>query len=473
MPSVDAWVRATAGGIIASFLTACSLAPIYQRPVVTTPEAYREVPQGWTLASPSAGTSPQAWWEAFGDESLNQLEDRIEQGSPSLAVAVARYDAARAAVIESRAALLPQIDIGGSAERNRASANRPLSAAGRPSTQNDYQMGASLAWEIDLFGRIRNGVKAGRAEVEASEADVAGARLALQSQLATAYFQLRGLDAREGLLRQTVDAFQRAFELTDTRHDGGIASGVDTSRARAQLTIAQAELAGIRPQRAAYEHTIAVLIGESPSTFKLPTDPQLPSPPSFPTETPSVLIQRRPDIDAAERRVYAANARIGVARAAFFPTISLGASGGFQTTGPDLVSTASSFWALGPASLAQTVFDGGRRAAGVRIARAEFEGAAASYKLTVLNAFKEVEDDLAAGRDLVTQVAAMRSAVDATDTTRELALTRYRDGAADYLEVVVAQTAALDAERSLLDLHTRQLTVAVDTVRALGGFSGK
>ena len=449
-------------------LSGCSLAPDYHRPEVASAATFKEVPSGWTVAAPAADAPPAAWWEAFDDPVLVDLEGRIEKGSPSLAAAVARYDEAVGHLHEARADLYPTIGVGGSAERDRTSANAPTSR-GVSSTFNDYTAGASLNWEIDLFGRIRNQVKANKSEAQASAADLAGVRLGLQTSLAIAYFQMRGLDAREGLLRQTVEAFQRAYELTDVRHAGGIASGLDTSRARAQLASAKAELASLPAQRAAFEHVIAVLVGEPPSTFALPADMRQSAPPSFPTGTPSTLLQRRPDIDAAERRVYAANARIGVARAAFFPALSLGGAGGFETTGPNLLSTASSFWALGPASLALTVFDGGKRAAQVRVARAGFDEAAATYKQTVLTAFKEVEDDLATGRDLVAQEKNQRDAAQASETTRDFALIRYRDGASDYLDVVTAQTAALDAERSLLDLHTQQLTTAVDTVRALGG----
>lgn len=449
-------------------LSGCSLAPDYHRPEVASAATFKEVPSGWTVAAPAADAPPAAWWDAFNDPVLTDLEGRIEKGSPSLAAAVARYDEAVGQLHEARADLYPTIGVGGSAERDRTSAHAPTSK-GVSSTFNDYAASASFAWEIDLFGRIRNSIKAGRGEAQASAADLAGVRLGLQTSLATAYFQMRGLDAREGLLRQTVDAYSRAYDLTDVRHEGGIASGLDTSRARAQLASAKAELASLPAQRAAFEHAIAVLVGEAPSSFSLPADPRQSAPPAFPTGTPSTLLQRRPDIDAAERRVYAANARIGVARAAFFPALSLGGAGGFETVGPNLLSTASSFWALGPASLALTVFDGGKRAAQVRVARAEFNEAAATYKQTVLTAFKEVEDDLASGRDLVAQEKNQRDAVQATETTQDLALTRYRDGASDYLEVVTAQTAALDAQRSLLDLHTQQLTTAVDTVRALGG----
>ncbi|WP_454883767.1 efflux transporter outer membrane subunit [Sphingomonas oryzagri] len=451
-------------------LSGCSLAPDYHRPRVAAAATYKEVPTGWSVATPAADAPPAAWWQAFDDPVLSDLESRIEKGSPSLAAAVARYDEAIGQLHEARSDLFPTIGVGGSAERDRSSAHSPTSR-GISATYNDYQVGASMTWELDLFGRIRNSIKAGRGEAQASAADVAGARLALQTSLATAYFQMRGLDAREGLLRQTVEAYQRAYELTDLRHSGGIASGLDTSRARAQLASAKAELASLPSQRAAFEHAIAVLVGENPSIFALPADARQSAPPAFPTGTPSTLLQRRPDVDAAERRVYAANARIGVARAAFFPAISLGGAGGFETVGPSLFSTASSFWALGPAAAALTVFDGGKRAAQVRVARAEFNEASATYKQTVLTAFKEVEDDLASGRDLVTQERDQRDAMQASETTRDLALTRYRDGASDYLDVVTAQTAALDAERALLDLHTRQLTTAVDTVRALGGLA--
>ena len=450
-------------------LSGCSLAPDYHRPAVAAADTYKEVPSGWTLAAPAADAPPATWWQAFNDPVLNDLEGRIEASNPSLAAAVARYDQAVGALHEARADLYPQIGVNGDAERDRIPRNAPGNTAGRTVTRNAYDVGSSLSFEVDLFGRVRNSIKAGRGEAQASSADVAGVRLGLQTNLATAYFQMRGLDAREGLLRQTVEAYQKAYDLTDVRHQGGIASGLDTSRARAQLASARTELVDIHAQRAAFEHAIAVLVGEPASSFSVAADPRQSTPPSFPTGTPSALLQRRPDIDAAERRVYAANARIGVARAALYPSISLGGGAGYETTGPNLLSAASNFWALGPASLALSLFDGGARVARVRISRAEFNEAAANYKQTVLTAFKEVEDDLATGRDLVQEERDQRDAAQASETTRDLALTRYRDGASDYLEVVTAQTAALDAERALLDLHTRQLTTAVDTVRSLGG----
>ncbi|USI74875.1 efflux transporter outer membrane subunit [Sphingomonas morindae] len=456
---------------LAAALAGCSLAPRYAVPPTATPVAFKEVPPGWAMASPAAGAQPAAWWQAFGDPRLDALEAQLETANPSLAAALARYDQARGALREADAALAPQVSLGGSVGRQRVSGNRPI-AVGGAATYTDYRIGPSASWEIDLFGRLRDQVRAGRAEVEASAADVAGTRLALQVSLASAYFEMRGLDARTRLLEETVAAFQRAYDLTDVRHQGGIASGLDTSRSRALLASARAELAAVHAARAAYEHAVAALVGVPASSFALAVDARQPAPPVFAAGTPSTLLQRRPDIDAAERRIAAANARIGVARAALFPVLSLGAGGGFETTGANLLSKASSYWALGPAALALPLFDGGARRARLRIARAQFEEAAAAYRQTVLTAFREVEDDFAQNRWLIDQVRDTEEAARAAERTRDLALVRYRDGASDYLEVVTAQTAALDAERALLQLRTQQITTAVDTVRALGGATG-
>ena len=453
-------------------LAGCNMAPHYATPPIATPAAYKELPAGWTVATPAAALPP-SWWTVFADPTLSDLEGRIEAANPSLAAAVARYDQARGELGVSRSDLFPEIGVSGSAERARLSGNRPV-AVGGAFTSNNYVLGASLSYELDLFGRVRNQVRSSRGLAQASAADVAGVRLGLQAQLASTYFQLRGADARLALLTDTVKAFQRAYDLTQARHAGGIASGLDTNRARTQLSAAKAEISATRSQRATFEHAIAVLVGEPASSFALaPRVGPVQAPPPLPAETPSTLLQRRPDIDAAERRVYAANARIGVARAAFFPLLTLGSSGGFQSVGPSLLATASSFWALGPAMAALTIFDGGARRSRVRIARGEFDEAAASYKSTVLTAFREVEDDYAAAANQVTQAADLTDATRAAERTRDLALIRYRDGASDYLEVVTAQTAALDAERALIELSTQRLTTAVDTVRALGGPPGR
>ena len=447
-------------------LAGCSLAPPYSIPPSPTAPAYKE--QGPWQAAATEVEAPGAWWTAFGDTTLDGLETRIEAANPDLAAAVARYDQARGLLGESRAARLPSISVGADGGRSRVSADRPLSP-GNSATYNNLSVGASLAYEIDLFGRVRNSVRADTANAEASAQDVAGVRLGLQASLADTYFQMRGLDARTVLLRQTVAAFQRASDLTDTRHTGGIGSGIDVSRSAAQLSSARAELSAIAGDRAGFEHAIAVLVGETPSTFAIPVADTMRKPPVFPVGLPSTLLQRRPDIVAAERRIAAANAQIGVARAAQYPSLTLGGSGGFEAGNSSILSASNSFWALGPLSAALSIFDGGARRARVRISRAQYEAAAASYRSTVLVAFREVEDDLARARALAAQEQDQQAATRAAERTRDLALIRYRDGASDYLDVVTAQTAALDAQRLLLEVQSARLRIAVDTIRAIGG----
>jgi multidrug efflux system outer membrane protein len=458
-------MRRLLGCVALTALAGCSLAPPYSIPPSPAAGAYKELGP-WQLAA--TDTAPGPWWEAFGDSTLAALEARIDSGNPDLAAAVARYDQARGLLRETRSDLYPSVSVGGDAQRARVSAGRPLSS-GNSATYNNYSVGASLAYEIDLFGRVRNSVRADAAAAQASAQDVAGTRLALQSTLADTYFQMRGLDARTVLLRETVAAFQRAYDLTDTRHSGGIASGIDVSRSAALLSSARAELSAVAGERAAFEHAIAALVGESASRFSIPVADTMRKPPVFPVGVPSTLLQRRPDIVAAERRIAAANARIGVARAALFPSLTLGGSGGFETGGGNILSASNSFWALGPLSAALAIFDGGARRARVRISRAQYDEAAASYRSTVLAAFREVEDDLARASALVAQERDQEAAMRAAERTRDLALTRYRDGASDYLDVVTAQTAALDAQRLLIEVQSARLRIAVDTVRAIGG----
>ena len=468
MRRVKGWLRTAVASAALAATAACSVAPDYARPAVAPPVAYKEagVP-GWQnagVAVPPAGR----WWEAFGDPVLSALEGRIEAGNADLAAALARYDQAQGLLRQARADRIPQVSAATDVSRQRLSAGRPLSL-GNAATYTLGTVGASVDYEVDLFGRVRNSIRSGRANVAASAADLAGVRLGLQAQLASIYFEMRGLDARIVLLRQTVDAFQRAFTLTDTRHTGGIASGIDVSRSQNLLSSARAELEAVSIDRQRDEHAIAVLVGDAPAGFAIGVVEAQTKPPVVPAGLPSALLERRPDIAAAERRVAAANARIGVARAALFPSITLGASGGFEAASGALFSAANGFWALGPLSAAVAVLDGGRRRGGVQVARGEFDEAAATYRQTVLVAFREVEDDLASQRFLAAQEREQSQAAAAAEHTRELALIRYRDGAADYLEVVTAQTAALDAERALLDVRSRQLQTATDLIRALGG----
>ncbi|WP_156680627.1 efflux transporter outer membrane subunit [Sphingomonas profundi] len=459
--------RAAAATITLAALAACSLAPDYAPPAVPAAAAFKEA-QGWAAATPLDTAPRGAWWEGFGDPVLTGLETRAEAASPTIAAAIARYDQALAIADRADAERLPTVSAGADLSRERASSRRPL-ARGNGGTYTNRTLGGSFGWEVDLWGRLRDNARAGRADAAASAADLASARLSLHAAVADTYFRLRGLDAEAELLRQTTAAYARAFELTDIRHSGGIASGLDTSRAQSQLSDARAQLATVALDRATAEHQLAALVGEAPAGFAIvPVTGQL-EPPRVPAGTPSQLLQRRPDIAAAERRMFAANARIGGAKAAWFPLVTLGASGGYQSAGGGLLASAASYWALGPLSLAAPLFDGGRRNADIRRARADFAEAAADYRGTVLTAFREVEDGLAAARHLADAEREQQTAARAAAKTTDLALIRYRDGASDYLEVVVAQTAGLIAERSALALRTQRLQATTAIVRAIGG----
>lgn len=459
----DGW----AAGLALALLGGCSMAPAYRPPETPSPQSYKEV-AGWTAATPMDHAARAHWWEGFDDPVLNDLELRAEKASPTLAAALARYDQARAVARVERSELFPTISAAGDASRQRLSGNR-FGGNGDPATYNDFAIGGVLDYEIDLWGRIRNAVTAARADADASGTDLASARLSLHAAVADAYARLRGLDAQADLLVQTVDAFGRAYVLTRKRHDGGIASGIDVNRAQTVLSNARAQISAIANERAATEHEIAALVGEVASAFSVtPVVKPLPVL-AIPTGTPSELLQRRPDVAAAERRMFGANARIGVARAAFFPTVTLGLSGGVQATRGDIFSTASSFWGLGPAAAVLALFDGGKRAAQVRLSHAEYEEVAAGYRDTVLTAFRQVEDAIAANRHLSAQATDQQDAAVAAERTSALALTRYRDGASDYLEVVTAQTDALDAKRSLLAVETLRMRASVALVKALGG----
>ncbi|TDW59576.1 multidrug efflux system outer membrane protein [Novosphingobium sp. PhB55] len=450
-------------------MAGCSMAPDYHAPETAAPPAFREV-AGWSQAAPRDAEARGDWWTMFGDPTLDDLEKRAETASPTLAAALARYDQARAAAGVTASDLYPTVGVSGEASRDRVSAGRPLST-GSARTYNDYVVGGSLSYELDLWGRVRNSVKAADAEAVATGGDLASARLSLQASVADAYLRLRGLDAQADLLNRSVEAFERALKLTDTRHSGGIASGIDVNRARTVLGNARAQVSAVANERAATEHELAALIGLTPAEFSLPMRSEPLDVPGVSVGVPSELLQRRPDIAAAERRVFAANARIGVAKAAWFPSIGLGAAGGWQTTHGDLLKTPNTFWSLGPVSALLTLFDGGARKSQVKMSRAEYEEVAANYRSIVLGAFQDVEDAIAAMHHLENQAGAQSEAAQAARRTSEIALSRYRDGAADYLEVVTAQTDALDAQRSWISVQTSRMRANVAYVRAMGGMS--
>lgn len=453
------------GALALGACTAQAPAPPALPPV---PAQFDAVPQGWSVAAPADRAERGAWWRMFDDAGLDALETAGMHASPTLAAALARRDAALAAVRQNAALQLPELDAQASALRTRESRNRPLSN-GTAATFTDWRGGLAASYEIDLWGHVRSEVAAARAEAAASEADLASARLVLQAAIADAWVRLRGLDAEGDLLARSVEAYARAADLTHRRHAGGAASGLDENRAMTVLGNARALAVDVANQRAAVEHELAALTGAAATGFHIAAQPRVPAAVAVPVGAPAGLLQRRPDIAAAERRMAEANAQIGVAHAALFPQVTLGAGAGLETTGPALLSTPSTFWALGPLGLNLPVFDGGRRRAAERQARAGFDVAAATYRASVIAAFREVEDALAAARDFANEAREQRAAVAAAEATRDLSLTRYREGASDYLEVVTAQTDALNAERTLLAVQTRAAQASVAIVRALGG----
>ncbi|MGF7204993.1 multidrug efflux system outer membrane protein [Sphingobium olei] len=393
---------------------------------------------------------------------------RIDAANPTLEAALANRDRALAAMREAGADRLPTITATAQASRERLSGGRPI-GPGVPIETNQYLAGASLAYEIDLWGRVRNAVAASRADASAAEANVEAVRLSLRATLADTYFRLRGLDAEQALLQRTVAAYERASRLIGDRYDVGIASGVDRSRAASQLADARARAEAIAGERAALEHSIAILVGEVPSSFGIERAEQRVSLPRFTPGVPSALLERRPDIARAQRELSAANARIGVARAALYPDLTLGLSGGVQAVQAPIFSAPNTFWALGPLSSLAALFDGGRRRARVDISEAAYRRLAADYRATVLDAFREVEDALARTNALERQSQQQSQAATAAARTEELALIRYRDGAADYLDVVTAQTAALNAQQASIDVQVNRQRAVIALVRAVGG----
>lgn len=459
-----------AGGLACLLsLSACSLAPTYQVPLTpVAPEAYKELGD-WTPAAPGEQLSRGSWWQVYGDNTLDQLESRLNQANPDLAGALARYDAARGYVAQAQAGQYPTITANADGTRNRQSDNRPLRGANQPDDYNENTLGIGISYELDFWGRVRNQVLAGKALAQASAADMQSMRLSLQAELAQSYFSLRGLDAEKQLLNDTVAAYQSALRLTQARHAGGIASGLDVARAQTQFASAQAQVNDISARRALYEHAIASLTGELASSFTL--TPALISleVPAIPVGVPSTLLQRRPDIAAAERRAEAANADIGVARAAYFPNLTLTALGGYQSTGGSgWLSAPNTFWSIGPSAVL-TLFDAGAHKAQVAQAQARLNEAGANYRAVVLKAFQQVEDNLSQLNLLKQEADNETAAMSAAQHALDLAMTRYREGAVNYLEVVTAQAGALETQRTLLAVRTRRAQASVGLIRGLGG----
>ena len=451
-------------------LGACSFTPKLAVPVIEAGDHWKESTP-WTTAQPADALPRETWWTIYGDAELDSLQTTLVANSPDLAAAFARYQQAHFVTDQLRASLFPQISLTGNGQRDRQGEDRPLRVLGpsSPDNYNSYTVGLQLDYEFDLWGRIRNQVVSGRASEDAARADLESARLSLQAQLADSYIALRGLDHDVALLKDAVDAYRRALELTTSRHDGGIASGLDVARAQTQLDATRSLVSQSLAQRALLEHAIGALVGVSPTQFAIAPRVVDIALPQVPVDVPSTLLQRRPDIAAAERRIEAANANIGVAQAARYPQVTLSGLLGFQSNAiGNLLGAPNRYWALGP-SLVAPLFDAGRRRAEVERTRAVLDENGARYRGIVLGAFQQVEDNLALLNHYRDAAASEKSALAAAQRSLDYATLRYREGAVNYLEVVTAQTATLETQRSSLNLDVLQRRASVQLIRALGG----
>jgi NodT family efflux transporter outer membrane factor (OMF) lipoprotein len=424
----------------------------------------------WKSAQPQDGVMRGKWWEVFEDPVLNALEERIEISNQNLAAAEAQYRQARALVQVARAGYFPTVTAGTSAMRYGNSHNIPTNTPAFVGPNNNFALSLDATWEPDIWGRVRRLTESSKAAVQASAADLETVRLSTQAELAMDYFQLRGIDADRKLLDETIVAYQKALDLTRSLFKGGAASNADVVQAEAQLKTTQAQAIDLGVQRAQLEDAIAVLIGNPASTFSLAVSPLAGTPPPVPVGVPSQLLERRPDIAAAERRVASANAQIGVALAAYYPNITLSALGGFQASSlSNWLDWPSRFWSLGPAALTQTMFDGGLRGAQTDQARAVYDETVASYRQTVLTGFQNVEDNLAALGILEQEAQVQDEAVVAARKSVALTTDQYKVGIVSYLNVVTAQTFALTDERTAVSIASRRMTASVLLVKALGG----
>jgi NodT family efflux transporter outer membrane factor (OMF) lipoprotein len=470
--------RACRCGLLVMALTspACVVGPEYRKPPVVTPPAFKEQPPAgsdgvqWKPADPKDDALKGNWWEVFGDPELNALEEQVSVSNQNVAQAEAEFRAARAAIGGARAALFPAGTVGASASVTRASTNRSsFGNAVNRGVVGDYQLPVDFSYEADVWGSVRRSVQASRAIAQATAADLQGVTLSMRAELAIDYFELRGLDAQRQLLDSTVAAYNKALQLTVARHDQGVASGSDVAQARTQLDTTRSQATDIGVGRSQFEHAIAILIGKPPAMLTIAVSPLSGTPPSIPVSLPSELVERRPDVASAERRVAAANAQIGVAKAAYFPSLSLSGSAGLESAAlGTLISGGSGFWSVG-AGLVATVFDGGRRRAAREQAVANRDAAAAAYREDVLTAFQDVEDNLAALRVLSEEGVQHADAVASAEQSLSLALTRYQAGVTTYLEVITAQSAALANQITAVDILTRRMTASVQLIKALGG----
>ncbi|AXK64014.1 MULTISPECIES: efflux transporter outer membrane subunit [Burkholderia] len=458
----------------AVLLAGCAVGPDYHRPDTSIPAAYKEAPAGWKVAQPADRTDRGPWWAVYNDPQLDALIDKLNASNQTIAQSAAAYRQARALVTEARAAYFPTVGLTASGSRSRSgrtsvSSGTSSNFSGSSSISNSYSVGLDASWEPDLWGKVSRTVSAQRAGEAAAAADLANARLSQQALLAQTYFQLRTSDALQKLLDDTVKSYGESLKLTQNQYAQGVAARADVIQAQTQLQSAQAASIDNGVARAQYEHAIATLIGEPASTFSLPPAPLTAEPPITPVDVPSAVLERRPDIAAAERRAAAANEQIGVAISAFFPTLTLSASGGFESSvWSQLFTLPARFWTVGP-QLAATLFDAGLRAAQTDAARATYDENVAAYRLAVLTAFQDVEDNLASQRILAQEVDVQRQAVDSAEHSLAIVTNQYKAGTVAYLNVLTAQTTAFTAQQKLATIAGQRMVSSVGLVKALGG----
>jgi multidrug efflux system outer membrane protein len=480
------WPRTPRGFVLVSWLlailgwTGCKVGPEYHRPAAL---GTNSIPSGfsgtaatnagdWKIASPAAHLPHGAWWQLFGDAELNRLEQLASANSPELAGALARLDQAQALARVSRAELFPQIETDPSFNRQRTSFNAPVNGAPAnfTHTYNTFTLPLQTSWELDLWGRVRRQVESARARASASADDLEATKLALGAELATDYFTLRALDLEYDVLVRTTETYQRSLELTVNRRKGGIATDLDVSQAETQLRAAEAELPSLRLQRARLVDALATLCGQPASIFQVGLTPiEKEEIPPIPVGLPSELLERRPDVAAAEQRMAAANSQIGVAQTAFYPRVRFDGLAAFESvSASSWFDWPSRLWSVGP-TLQLPLFTGGQNRAQLAFAKGAYQETVATYRQTVLNAFQEVEDELAAQQHLKTQISAETSALQAAQRTLEIANNRYKAGLVTYLEVATSQSAALALERTVVQLSGQRLVAAVGLIKAIGG----
>jgi len=453
---------------IALLAGGCVVGPNYHRPDVEIPHIYKEDPN-WQAAQPNDAKLGGSWWELFADPQLSALEAQVSVSNQTLKESQAQFDQARALVRYYRAGYYPTLSVAPEVDRNHISNNRPESGITAGATYNDFVLPFDVSWEPDIWGLVRRTVEEARSNAQASAANLAAVQLSLEAELAVDYFQLRTLDADAQLLDSTVDDYTKALQLTQQRHEGGVTSDVDVAEAETLLETTRAQAQDTHVARAQYEHAIAVLIGKPPEEFSIAVAPLEAGPPAIPASIPSQVLERRPDVAAAERGVAAANAGIGVAKAAYYPAITLSAEGGFESGAvTTVINGPSTLWSVGASAL-ETIFDAGRRRASNDQAWAVYDQSVATYRQSVLTAFQEVEDNLAALRILQQEAATQDAAVSAAQHSVALSDTRYKGGVTSYLEVITAESIALADERTAVDLRARRMTAAVLLIKALGG----